>query len=86
MARAHSATMNQTDVMLRIVELAKVGGDMPLQEAVTALASVIDHLDMYSDTYEADVAALMGVGAAIWALRGPDAGRDPAWAPPFLRP
>ncbi|MGJ7544648.1 hypothetical protein [Variovorax sp. LT1R16] len=78
--------MNQTDVMVRIVELAKVGGAMPLQEAVAALAAVIDHLDMYSDTYEADVAALMGVGAAICVLNGPGAGHDPEWVPPVLRP
>ncbi|MGJ7546735.1 hypothetical protein [Variovorax sp. LT1R16] len=78
--------MNQTDVMLRIMALAKVGGAPPLHEAVTALAAVIDHLDMYSDTYEADVAALMGVGAAIWALGGPGAGHDPEWVQPVLRP
>ncbi len=41
---------------------------MPLDEAVVALAAVIDHLDMYSDTYEADRVALLSVGAAVWQM------------------
>ena len=46
---------------------------MPLDEAVAALAAIIDHLDTYSDTYEADRVALLSVGAAIWQLRSTQA-------------
>lgn len=58
--------MKQTQTIPRIAEWAQAGGAMPLDEVVTALAAVIDHLDMDSDTYEADRVALLSVGAAIW--------------------
>ena len=61
--------MNHAQMFPRIVEWAQAGGAMPLDEAMAALAAVIDHLDMYSDTYESDRVALLSVGAAIWQLR-----------------
>lgn len=65
--------------------MAKAGVSPHHDEALASLASVIDRLDMNSDTYEANVAALMGVGAAIWALSGPGCGHDPADAPSIRR-
>lgn len=61
--------------MVRIEEMAKLGGALPLPQAIANLAAVIDHLDMYSDTYESDVAALVGVGAVLWRI---DGGAGPA--------
>lgn len=58
--------MKQTQTIPGIAEWAEAGGAMPLDEAVAALAAVLDHLDMDSDTYEADRVALLSVGAAIW--------------------
>lgn len=54
-----------------MVELAQAGGGPSADEAMVSLAAVIDHLDMNSDTYEADVVELIGVGSAVWALSGP---------------
>lgn len=79
--------MNQTDVLLRIVEMAKVGGALPPYEAMCVIAAMIDRLDKHGDNYEFDVEALMKTGATIWNLAsGPDGSHDPAWVPPFLRP
>ncbi|MNK74019.1 hypothetical protein D3C87_935240 [compost metagenome] len=49
------------------------------------LASMIDKLDMHSASYEADVAALVKVGATIWNLSsGPDGAHDSHRVPPFV--
>lgn len=66
--------MIQSQVMQRIAEMSKVGGALPPGEAISGLAAVIDHLDMYSDTYEADLATLLRVGATLWELGGGGAG------------
>ncbi|WP_183027641.1 hypothetical protein [Variovorax sp. UMC13] len=63
--------MNQAMTIRKMVELAKAGGSPPADEALASLAAVIDRLDMNSDTYEADVVALIGAGATVWALSGP---------------
>jgi hypothetical protein len=70
--------MNRTQAMAWIEEMAKLGAPLPLPEAIANVAAVIDHLDMYSDTYEADVAALVGVGAAIWRIDGETRPAQPA--------
>jgi hypothetical protein len=62
--------MNQTDVMLKIVEMAAVGGVLEPEEAIARVAALIDGLDMQSATYEADVSALAKIGATIWAMAG----------------
>lgn len=81
-----SSVMNRTDVMLKIVEVAKVGGALPADEAVALVAIMIDRLDVYEDDYERDMAALLKIGATIWDLAsGPGGAHDPAWIPPFLR-
>lgn len=77
--------MNQTHVTLRIAEWAQAGGAIPLNEALAALATVIDHLDMDSDTYEADRTALLSVGASLWELSRQRGGQEPQWVPPSLR-
>ena len=84
---AHSAGMNHTDVMLRIVEMAKVGGALPADEAVSLVASLIDGLDMRADSYEKDVERLLRLGATIWDLAsGPGGAHAPTWVPTMLRP
>ncbi len=41
---------------------------------------------MHSDSYEADVAALVMSGATIWELSsGPGGAHAPSWVPPSLR-
>lgn len=79
--------MNHTDVMLRIVEMAKVGGALSSQDALANIAAMIDRLDVRSDSYEEDVAQLMKIGATIWDLAsGPGGAYDPTWIPTILRP
>lgn len=53
-----------------MVEQAKAGCSLPADEALVSLAAVIDGLDMSSDTYEADVVALIGVGSTVCTLSG----------------
>lgn len=65
-ARGHSEAMKQAQTIPWIAERAEAGGAMPRDEAVAARAAAMDHLDMYSDTCEADRATLSSVGAAIW--------------------
>lgn len=79
--------MNQTDVLIKMVELAKVGGAMQPDEAMAHLAKMATKLDVCSDSYEADLTVLVEIGATIWDLRsGPKGAYDPSWIPPFLRP
>lgn len=78
--------MNQAKIILRIVEMAGTGASPPPDVALAGLAAVIDHLDMNSDTYEADLASLMGAGATIWTLSGPGSGQEPEQGHPLVRP
>ncbi len=57
-----------------IVEMAKAGGSLPPYEAMLVVVAMIDRLNIYSDTYELDVTALMRVGATIWTLAGGSGG------------
>ena len=61
--------MNRTDVMLAVVEMARVGGAMPSDDAISHIAALIDRLDKGSPSYEDDVRKLMGIGATIWQLQ-----------------
>lgn len=82
-----TAAMNHTDVMMRIVEMAKVGGALSPEDAIAHIAAMIDRLDMYSDSYERDMEVLVKIGATIWDLHsGPGGAYDPTWVPTFLRP
>lgn len=57
-------------------------GASPIPDvALAGLAAVIDRLDTNSDTYATDVAALLGAGAAIWALSGPKSDQGGASTP-----
>lgn len=60
--------MNQTDVMLRIVDMEAVGGAASPEDAISFIAELINRLDPFSDSYESDVYALLRVGACIWAM------------------
>lgn len=76
----HSEIVNQAHIIRRIVDMAETGDSPSPDAALASLAAVIDRLDMSSDTYEVDVVALMGAGAALWRLGGPKAeqgGDDP---------
>ncbi|MDM0090321.1 MULTISPECIES: hypothetical protein [unclassified Variovorax] len=63
--------MNQAMIVRKMVEQATAGGSPSADAALASLAAVIDHLDMNSDTYEADVVALIGVGSTVWMLSSP---------------
>lgn len=79
--------MNQTDVMIKIVEMAKVGGALSPESAIAHVAALIAELDVYSDSYERDIERLVKIGATIWDLHsGPGGAYDPTWIPPILRP
>ncbi len=79
--------MNQTDVVLKIVEMAKVGGALPPENAIAHVAALIAELDVPSDSYERDMERLVKLGATLWDLHsGPDGAYDPTWIPTFLRP
>lgn len=64
------APMNQAMIIRKMVEQAKAGCSLPADEALVSLAAVIDGLDMNSDTYEADVVTLIGVGSTVCTLSG----------------
>lgn len=80
--------MSETTVLIKMVEMAKVGGALPPDEAMSRLAAMAAALDVYSDTYEADLALLVRIGATIWDLQsGPAGAYDPTFIPPsLLRP
>ncbi|MBV5291285.1 MAG: hypothetical protein JZU58_02965 [Curvibacter lanceolatus] len=61
--------MNQTDVMLRIVDMEAVGGAASPEDAISFIAELINRPDPFSDSYESDVYALLRVGACVWAMR-----------------
>lgn len=60
--------MNQTDAMLRIVDMEAVGGAAAPEDAIAFIAELINRLDPFSDSYESDVYSLLRVGACIWAM------------------
>lgn len=62
--------MNQSKILLAVIEGAKVGPTVEPEEALSLLASVIDRLDKYSDNYERDMRDLFSVGACIWQMQG----------------
>lgn len=64
----HSDAMNQTDVMIKILEMARVGGAMDPPEAIAYVSSLIDRLDMHGEGYEQEVRMLLRLGAAIWEM------------------
>lgn len=63
--------LNQADVMLAIIDMASVDGDLPPEDAIAQIAAFIDRLAPSADTYECDVAALLGIGACIWKMQRP---------------
>ncbi|RYH64496.1 MAG: hypothetical protein EON54_06445 [Alcaligenaceae bacterium] len=60
--------MNQTNVLMRIVEMAKVGGALSPEEAMSTVSAMIGRLDVHSASYEPDIDALVKIGATIWTL------------------
>ncbi|WP_038214485.1 hypothetical protein [Xenophilus azovorans] len=62
--------MNQTDVMLKIVEMARIGGALPADEAVSLVAAKVARLDVSSAGFQQEAADLLRLGATIWSLAG----------------
>lgn len=62
--------MNQAEILLAVIEGAKVGPAVAPEEALSLLASVIERLDKASDSYERNVGDLFSVGACIWQMQG----------------
>ena len=60
--------MNQTKILLAVVELAKVGSTLSAEDAISRISILIDRLDPLDQAYERDVEALMRIGATIWDL------------------
>jgi len=48
--------------------MAEVGGALTAKDAMNMLATMIGQLDMRSDSYDLDVAALLKIGATLWDL------------------
>lgn len=67
-----TSAMNQTKAMLKVIEMARIGCALPVDEAMSLIAAMLDGLDVHSDTYERDVDDLMRIGATIWTLAGRD--------------
>ena len=63
--------MNQTDVMLKIVEMARIGGALPADGAVSLGAAKGAGLDMSCERVQQEATDLMRLGATIWSLAGP---------------
>ena len=66
--------MNQTGVMLAIMEMAKAGGAVEPDDALSIVAALIDRQDMARPDYERDVEALVRIGACIWRMQQDDIG------------
>jgi hypothetical protein len=62
--------MNQTEVMLKIVEMARTGAALPTDEAVSLLAAMVANLDVNSKSFQQNAADLLRLGATIWTLAG----------------
>ena len=60
--------MNRTQIMLAVVELAKTGGALAPEDAISLISAMIDRLEPSDEAYERDVEALMKIGATIWDL------------------
>jgi hypothetical protein len=68
-AWVHTGEMNQTNVMLAIVQMAEAGGAVQPDDAIAIVAALIDRQKMFTDDYERDTEALMRIGACIWQMR-----------------
>ena len=61
--------MNQTDILLDVIEAAKVGPTVSPDEALSLIAAVINQLDKYSVHYPKNVNDLFSIGACIWQMQ-----------------
>lgn len=58
--------MTETDVLLKIVGIADMAGDLEPEDAMSAVAGMINRLDKTSENYRRDMEGLLLVGATIW--------------------
>lgn len=61
--------MDSEKVKQAMAAMVRMGTAPSPEEAVKGLLALIDRLDMYSDSYLADVQALVGAGACIWQMQ-----------------
>ena len=61
--------MNQARVLFTMVEVARTGRALSADDAIARLAELVTRLDQAVPSYEADVEALVGIGASIWQLQ-----------------
>ncbi|MDB5931356.1 MAG: hypothetical protein JWR60_3063 [Polaromonas sp.] len=61
--------MNQTTVMLAVIETSRGGAAMRLDEAVARLSAFIARLDPSHEEYKDDMEMLVRIGACIWESR-----------------
>jgi hypothetical protein len=59
--------MNDGDIIQAMKAMARAGTLSPT-DAMAHLAGMIEKLDKLSPDYEADVGALLAIGACIWQL------------------
>lgn len=66
--------MNQTRVMVAILEMARMDLGFPADEAISKIAAMMDRLDPASETYWEEMNTLAKIGATVWNLAqfGPD--------------
>lgn len=62
--------MNQTEVMLAIVEVARGDGALSPEDAISLVASMIDRQEMSDPIGHQRVEDLLRIGATIWKLAG----------------
>jgi hypothetical protein len=61
--------MNQTNVMVEIMKMAKTGGAVDPDDALSIVLALIEHQKMFNPDYGQDVEALMRIGACIWQMK-----------------
>lgn len=61
--------MNQAEILLAVIERAKIGPTVTPEEALSLLASVINELDKSSDNYLKNMDDLFSIGACVWQMQ-----------------
>lgn len=61
--------MNQAEILLAVIENAKIGVTVTPEEALPLIASLINRLDKSSANYPKDMQDLFSIGACIWQMQ-----------------
>ena len=62
-------SMNRTDVLVAIAELAQTGGASEPEDAISHLAVIIDSLDLSNSGSEQVMEMLLRIAACLWNLQ-----------------